>query len=421
MRVLIIGSGAREHAIAWKFSKSKRLADLFIAPGNAGTEEIGTNIENIDPDNFDEIFTVCKQNRINTVFIGPENPLANGLVDFLTERGIPTIGATKKSAKLESSKSFAKEFMGRHNIPTAGAVQFNDFNEYKNFITTSKGRTNKKYVIKKSGLAAGKGVLVTENIEEALEFGKKILVSDTLLLEEFLEGYEISVFALMDKKTYIILPTCSDFKKAYENDEGPNTGGMGSICPVPFVDTALMQTIENTIVKPVIDGMEEEDLLYRGILYFGLMITKDGPKVLEFNVRLGDPETQVLLPLIRNDFGNIADAILNEKLTDLQIEVSDKSALAVVVASSGYPGNYKKGIIVETIPKFQEDKVLVFHSSTKHNDRGQIVTGGGRCFTVVGIGKDIINAASIAYDAVKNIKFEGSWYRSDIGKKFFAD
>ncbi len=421
MRVLVIGSGAREHAIAWKFSKSKRLADLFIAPGNAGTEEIGTNIPDINLADFEGIFNVCKQNRINTVFIGPEAPLAEGLVDFLTERGIPAIGATKKSAKLESSKSFAKEFMGKHNIPTAGAVGFNDFDEYKNFIMDPQNRPRKKYVVKKSGLAAGKGVLVTDNANEALEFGKQILTSDTLLLEEFLEGYEVSVFVLLDEKAYITLPACSDFKKAYDNDEGPNTGGMGSICPVPFVDTNLMETIENTIVKPVVEGMQEDGLLYRGILYFGLMITSDGPRVLEFNVRFGDPETQVLLPLIRNDFGNIADAILNGNLNNLQIEISDKSTLGVVVASEGYPGNYKRGIPVEPIPQFQEDRILIFHSSTKRNSRGQIITGGGRCFTVVGIGRDIINAGSIAYEALKSIKFEGAWYRSDIGKKFFSD
>ncbi len=421
MRVLVIGSGGREHAIAWKFSKSKRLAELFITPGNAGTDEIGTNIPNTDLSDFEGILRICRENRINTVFIGPEVPLANGLVDFLTGHGIPTVGPTRGAAKLESSKSFAKTFMGKYNIPTAGAIEFTNFDEYKNFIASSTTHSGKKYVIKKSGLAAGKGVLVTENTEEALQFGREILASDVLLLEEFLEGYEVSIFALLDKKAYVILPSCSDFKKAYENDEGPNTGGMGSICPVPLVDSKLMQTIENTIVKPVIAAMEQENILYNGILYFGLMITKEGPKVLEFNVRFGDPETQVLLPLIQNDFGNVVDAILNQKLSELQIEISDKSALGVVVASSGYPQKYKKGIIVEPIPQFPEERVLIFHSSTKRNADGKIVTGGGRCFTVVGIGNDMMNAASIAYDAVKEIKFEGAWYRPDIGRRFFTD
>ncbi len=422
MRVLVIGSGAREHAIAWKFSQSRRIAGLFALPGNAGTQEIAVNIGGISTDDFDGILDACRKNRINTVFVGPETPLAKGIADFLENAGIPVIGPKKRAAMLESSKAYAKDFLHRHGIPTALSVEFDDPEEFKGYIEENDGK--EVFVIKKSGLAGGKGVLVTDSRREAIDFGLNILSDDRLIVEEYLEGFEVSIFVLSDGKHQSILPPCSDFKKAHDGDKGPNTGGMGSICPVPWVDTKLRKNITDRIVKPVFRALEEEGITYTGILYFGLMITEDGPKVLEFNVRLGDPETQVLLPLIENDIGNLSDAIINGNLDTITVKVKDSSALGVVVAADGYPGSYRKGIEVESLPRCPRtggEEVLVFHSSTVRDESGRILTGGGRCFTVVGLGRDTITAAATAYQAVEEVKFQGAWYRRDIGKKFFVD
>lgn len=417
MKVLILGSGAREHAITWKYADSNRISGLYIAPGNAGTGELGMNLPNLDPEDPAAVISVCEEYGIDHVFVGSEAPLAAGIVDELGEKGIPAIGPHKSAARLEASKVFSKNFMLRHGIPTAEAKEFTEPDEFEKFMRD----TEKRMVIKKSGLAAGKGVLESQDKEELIAFGKKVLEDDSLLVEEFLEGYEISIFALTDGKDYTLLPTCADFKKAGEGDTGLNTGGMGAICPVPIVNAKTMKEIEETIIIPTFEGMKQENLNYKGVLYFGLMITKNGPQLLEYNVRFGDPETQVLLPLIDSDFGNLTEALLNEKLGAFPMRISHNSALGVVVAAQGYPGKYETGIPVKPIPIFPETDAVVFHASTTANDQHQVLTGGGRCFTVVGIGHNILNANVRAYEALKRVQFPGAWNRSDIGKKFFTE
>jgi phosphoribosylamine--glycine ligase len=415
LNVLIIGSGAREHTLTWSFSKSRNISEIFIAPGNAGTEEIGNNLPDINPLDFDTVVQVCRKKNIKIVVIGPEDPLAAGIVDRLQKEGIKAIGPNARSAQLESSKTFSKEFLNRHHIPTAKAKKITNFETFKKEIDLSEG----KIVIKKSGLAAGKGVLESDNKEDLLAFGKNILENDALLIEEFLEGYELSVFALIDGKDYKLLPPCADFKKAGEGDIGPNTGGMGSICPVAGIDNTVIDSIDKQIVMPTIDGLKEEKLIYKGVLYFGLMMTKKGAKVLEFNARFGDPETQVLLPLIQSDITEICEAIISGTLKQYDISISEQTAAGVIVASKGYPDKYPKGLVVSPIPTFPEHDAHIFHASTKRNEKGQVVTGGGRCFTAVGINTDLVSATKRAYETVKHIKFEGAWYRKDIAKKFF--
>ncbi len=417
MKVLILGSGAREHAITWKYSKSKRITGLYIAPGNAGTGELGVNLPEVDPENSEQVINACRQYGISHVFVGPEAPLAAGIVDELKNAGIPAIGPHKSAARLEGSKVFSKNFMKKHNIPTAGAIEFSDIAKFESHISSIKGPV----VIKKDGLAAGKGVLVSDDKEKLTAFGKDILQDDKLLVEECLTGYEVSIFALTDGKNYKLLPVCADFKRAGEGDTGPNTGGMGAICPVPLINSSLLNEIERTVVIPTFRGMEKDDLSYIGVLYFGLMMTPKGPMLLEYNVRFGDPEAQVLIPLIDSDLGNIVDAMLNCNLDEYNPRVSNNSALGVVIAAGGYPGEYMKGIPVKPIPSFPEKDALIFHSSTNEDENGKIITGGGRCFTCVGIGTNALKANARAYEAVKSVTFEGSWYRRDIGKKFFAN
>ena len=417
MKVLILGSGAREHAVTWKYSKSKRITGLYIAPGNAGTGELGVNLPDVDPENSEQVINACREYNISHVFVGPEAPLAVGIVDELKNAGIPAIGPHKSAARLEGSKVFSKKFMQSHNIPTAKAVEFNNPAKFEKYIKDLKGPA----VIKKDGLAAGKGVLVSDNTEELLAFGKEILKDDSLLVEECLDGYEISIFALTDGKNYKLLPVCADFKRAGEGDTGPNTGGMGAICPVPFVNSALIRDIEKKAIIPTFKGMEKDKLSYTGILYFGFMMTESGPMLLEYNVRFGDPEAQVLIPLIDSDFGNIADAMLNQNLDEYNPRISNNSAIGVVVAADGYPGSYKKGIAVSPIPAYPEKDALIFHSSTSEDESRKLLTGGGRCFTCVGLGSNSLKANARAYEAVRGVNFEGSWYRRDIGKKFFTN
>ncbi|MFH2000281.1 MAG: phosphoribosylamine--glycine ligase [Planctomycetota bacterium] len=419
MKALILGAGAREHTIAWKMAMSRRIAGLYIAPGNAGTAEAGENLPEVNPESTESVLKACVDNHINLVVVGPEGPLALGIVDEIKKKGISVIGPHKEAAQLESSKAFSKEFMTRHSIPTAAAIKFSigESEIFRNHVDSASG----KLVIKKSGLASGKGVLESDNKEEIIAFGEKILMSDALLVEEYLIGYEISLFAFTDGKSYTLLPPAADFKKAGENDSGLNTGGMGAICPVPIVGSKLLADVEHNIVAPTFKGLTLDGLSFIGVLYFGLMITKSGPKLLEYNVRWGDPETQVLVPLIKSDFVNLCEAILDGTLDKFPLQIATDSALGVVVASRGYPGEYAKGITVESLPKSKDMNQLVFHASTKRDTKGRVVTGGGRCFTVVGIGPDGLSANQRAYKAVSEVAFDGAWWREDIGKKFFVN
>lgn len=417
MKALVLGSGAREHAVAWKFSKSKRISGLFIAPGNAGTAELGENLPDLDPLNHEQVVRTCRERKIDFVFVGSEEPLAAGIVDRLQAEGVRTFGPNQRAAQLESSKAFAKQFMIRHGIPTPGFKEFEDESEFSAYISSRQNRV----VVKKSGLAAGKGVMDTGDRVDLIRFGKQVLAEDRVVVEDYLVGYELSAFALTDGKDWVLLPFCGDFKKAEEDDRGKNTGGMGAVCPVPIVDSRLVKRITDEIIAPTFTGLREEGLTYQGVLYFGLMNTASGPLLLEYNVRFGDPETQVLLPLVESDFANLMDAVAEQKLLDFPLRLSDKSALGVVVASAGYPGHYRKGHVVGPIPGFPEDEVLVFHASTRIDRSNRLATGGGRCFTVVGLGTNLLNANVRAYEAAKQIRFEGAWYRPDIGKKFFID
>jgi phosphoribosylamine--glycine ligase len=391
------------------------LSDLYIAPGNAGTAELGTNLPDLDPLDFASVVEACKAHRIDTVVVGPEDPLAAGLVDELSAAGIPVVGPPRRSAQLEASKLFSKGFMQRHRIPTAGAVTVTARDDLEAVVSRLPGRA----VLKQDGLAAGKGVLASDDKQELLAFGREALEKGALLVEEFLEGYELSVFVLMDGENFAMLPTCADFKKAGAGDTGPNTGGMGSVCPVPWVESATLNEIESRVVMPTLAGMKEEGLAYKGILYCGLMVTPKGPRTLEYNVRLGDPETQVLLPLIQSDFGNLVDAILTGTLLKFAVQVKPMAATGVVVASAGYPGPYPKGVTVAGLPDAQQG--LVFHAGTRREKSGKLLTGGGRCFTVVGVDADALAATEKAYALAPQVRFDGAWYRPDIGRRLFQE
>lgn len=415
MKVLVIGSGAREHAITWKFANSNCISALYIAPGNAGTAELGKNLPEIDPMDIEGIVKICREKEIDMVFVGPEGPLAAGLVDRLSAEKIRAIGPKMATAQLESSKVFSKDFMVRNGIPTAFSETFEDYQIFERYLKKKKG----SLVLKKNGLAAGKGVYESEDTKNLLAFGKKVLPGDSILVEEFLTGWEISVFALTDGNTYLLLPPCADYKKAEEGDKGLNTGGMGAVCPVPQVTSALWKTIEETIINPTFTGLAKEGLSFSGVLFFGLMITEEGPKLLEYNVRFGDPEAQVLLPLLECDFGNLAEALYKGSLKDFYFEISNDSVLGVVVAAEGYPESCKKGIPVTSLPKQQGNDLMVFHASTGFKEDGTIVTGGGRCFSVVGKGRNILEARTRAYEGAQEVSFRGAWFRKDIGNKFY--
>ena len=418
MKVLILGSGAREHAIAWKLSQSPHVRKLFAGPGNAGTAEICTNLPDVDPMSFPTVLTAVSQCSADCVFVGPETPLAAGIVDCLAGKGIPAFGPDKHAAQLESSKAFSKAFLVRNGIPTAGAAELADAAALEAYLAD---RAGQRLVVKKSGLAAGKGVLESSRTEELLAFGAAALMDDRILVEEFLEGWEVSVFGVSDGKTHVVLPACSDFKKAHEGDTGPNTGGMGSICPVPPAGGAVMRRIQQEIVEPTYSAFAREGLAYTGVLYFGLMITQAGPRVLEFNVRFGDPETQALMPVLPFDLGELLEACVGKELAAFASGRDTSSpagaALGVVIAGEGYPDSSIGPAAVRLAPGLPEH-TQVFHASTFRQKDGALYAKGGRCFTAVGHAADLAAAAARAYALAEKITFKGSWYRRDIGRKF---
>ena len=423
MNVLLIGSGGREHAIAYKLSSSKNLTQLFCMSGNSGMKGLCELVEG-SPSNFATVLNFCKENNIELVIVGPEQPLVDGLADFLIENGIKTFGPTKAGAMLEGSKKFSKDFMLKHEIPTA---------KYKTFMASTDAKAdldnwNYPLVIKASGLAAGKGVIICQNLQEAEKCIEDLMdhkifgsSSDTILIEEFLEGKEASLIAFIDGDNFLLTPTSRDHKRLGNNDEGPNTGGMGAYSPVADVSEEIIEQVKTEGFEKVLSGLKKDGINYCGVLYAGLMLTKDGPKVLEFNVRFGDPEAQVILPMIKNDLLDLMLACCDKKLAEQSIEILPKSALTVTMASKGYPQTSSKGDIIEGLQNF-DDKQLengdttIFHAATKcENDTWQ--TNGGRVLYVTAMADNLESAREKVYQDIEKIKFEGSQYRTDIAKK----
>jgi len=417
MKILVIGNGAREHALAWKFSRSNRISGLFTAPGNAGTAGIGENLQSVDPMDIDAVTRAAVDHRVDLVFVGPEGPLAAGLVDSLTGAGIAAIGPHAAAAELESSKAVSKRFMDHYSIPTAAHESFSNADALERFIRSA----DRHLVVKKSGLAAGKGVIESDDVERLVAAGRAFIdEGDEVVVEDRLLGFEVSVFGISDGRDFMLLPPCTDYKKAGVGGSGPNTGGMGSLCPVPWLSPAEFDQIRTCIVEPTYAGLTDAGLAYRGVLYFGIMVTEHGPMLLEYNVRFGDPETQVALPLLDSDFANLCDAAMNDAIGDFPLRISNSTALGVVVAAPGYPSDYPTRLPVQHLPSPPENEALVFHAATGLSEDGTVVTGGGRCFTVVGLGAEVLSARKQAYTHAKDVVFDGSWFRPDIGGRIFG-
>lgn len=417
-KILIIGSGGREHAVGWKVAQSERVGEVFFAPGNAGTIEIGTNVE-IKATDIRALIDFAKREKIDLTLALPDDPLALGIVDAFQAEGLRIWGPTKSASELEWSKAYAKDFMIRHGIPTAKYQIFNNFEGAKKYV--EKGKL--PIVIKASGLALGKGVTVAQTTEEALEILRKILVDkifgdagNEVVIEEFLEGVEISIHAISDGESWQMFPASQDHKRIFDGNIGPNTGGMGTIAPLAFVDDALMKRIEREIVMPTINGMKKEGRPFVGILYPGIMLTTEGPKVFEFNSRFGDPETETYMRLLDTDILDIFESSLDGIIDDLNINWKEGFACTIMLASAGYPGNYEKGKKIFGLDEIKNIKdIVVFHAGTKMVEKN-LVTNGGRVLGVSATGENLDEALKKAYDAVSKIKFEGMQYRKDIGK-----
>ncbi len=413
MKILVVGSGAREHALVYSLVKSGHTT--ACAPGNAGTAEIADTVE-ADAEDPASIVAAARKLKTELVVIGPEVPLAAGLVDALSDAGIPAFGPGKASAALESSKAFARAFAERWGVPCAATARFTDASSFRRFLVERRGE---RLVLKKSGLAAGKGVLESDSRSELESFGLAVLETDELLVEEYLRGRELSVFGISDGENFIVLPPCADHKKEGAGDTGRNTGGMGAICPVPYADSAVMARIKREIIEPTYRGMAAEGLAYRGVLFFGIMLSDRGPRLLEYNVRFGDPETQSLLPLLESDLGELLAAAAQGDLSTCRPVFSQACSCGVVVAAPGYPGSYPKNIAVDLSSASvleAEGRSLLFHASTTRDNDGVLRTGGGRCFTAVGLGSTWPEARDRAYTMAAAVRFDGAWYRPDIGR-----
>ncbi len=420
MNILILGSGGREHAIAWKLNQSPKLNNLFIAPGNAGTATIGINIP-IGVNDFESIKKAVLSESIDMMIVGPEDPLVNGIHDFFLNdsdlKDIPVIGPQKAAATLEGSKEFAKEFLFRHNIPTAAYQSFTSDNleEGYSFLETLKP----PYVLKADGLAAGKGVVILNDLQEAKDELKTMLVdakfgsaSSTVVIEEFLAGIELSVFVLTDGKGYKVLPTAKDYKRIGEGDTGLNTGGMGAISPVPFADEVFMAKIHERIVKPTVDGLKKDNLPYKGFIFIGLIKVGDDPFVIEYNVRLGDPETEVVIPRIKTDLVEVFQAVADQSLDSIDLELDERTATTVMLVSGGYPEAYEKGKIITGFENVEDS--IVFHAGTDNKDNN-VVTNGGRVMAITSFGNDYKEALQKSYQNIKKIHFDKMNFRKDIG------
>lgn len=420
--ILILGSGAREHAFAWKLKQSPKVKNIFVAPGNAGTSFIAQNI-NIFINDFDSIREKVIKNKIDLVLVGPEEPIVNGIVNYFEEdeklKNIPIIAPNKQGAKLEGSKSFAKNFMLKYNIPTAKyhVVTEQNIDEGVSFLSSFAP----PYVLKADGLAAGKGVIIVNNKEDAINSLREILAGKfgssgkKVVIEQFLQGIEMSCFILTDGTNYLLLPEAKDYKRIGEGETGLNTGGMGAVSPVPFVNNKLVDKIKNLIIHRTIYGLKAEKINYKGFIFIGLMICNDEPYVIEYNVRMGDPETEVVLPRINNDFFELLNSTWNGTLNEQQINFSDKTYVTVIAASKGYPEHYEKGKVVSGLNKISES--IIFHSGTLLVG-GKIYTNGGRVLAVSSQGNNIQKAVKNSLNTMHNICFDGIYYRKDIGFEF---
>ena len=420
MNILLLGSGGREHAFAWKMTQSPLCNKLFVAPGNAGTDSIATNA-NISPTDFEAIKKLVIAENIKMVIVGPEDPLVQGIFDFFQNdsqlKAIPVIGPSQLGAQLEGSKEFAKEFMVKHRIPTAAYDSFTKETVEKGcrFLET----LQPPYVLKADGLAAGKGVVILSNLKDAQEELRNMLVhakfgkaSSKVVIEEFLDGIELSCFVLTDGKNYKILPTAKDYKRIGEGDTGLNTGGMGAISPVPFADAVLMEKIEQRIVIPTIEGLQRDGIPYRGFVFIGLINVKGEPIVIEYNVRMGDPETEVVIPRLKSDLVELFQAVANQKLDEVQLEIDERSATTVMVVSGGYPEEYEKGKEIFGLENVQDS--IVFHAGTK-TENGKIMSNGGRVLAVTSYGANFQEAVKKSYLNIEKLHFDTMSYRKDIG------
>ncbi len=443
MKILVIGGGGREHTLVWKIAQSPKVEKVFVAPGNAGTAGIAENL-NVQPTDIEALGKVAQEKGIDLVLVGPESPLASGIVDYFENLGIPIFGPTKAATQIESSKVFARNLMEKYGIPCSNGVVFSSYSEARKYL----GQQKPPIVVKADGLAAGKGVVIANSMSEANKALSDIMeakifgsAGDRVIIDECLTGREVSLIAFTDGKTVSpMLPAC-DYKKIGDNDQGPNTGGMGSYCPPGFFSTELIEKATNTILQPTVKAMASEGMPYQGVLYAGLMVVDGEPLVLEFNARFGDPETQAVLPLLKTDLVDILMAVVQGNLDQLKIEWSSDACVGVVMASGGYPGSYKTGFPITGLDKFvaESDKKknlgrsynqfsakaekdsLVFHAGTKLGDDGIIYTNGGRVLTVVGTGKNMAGAREKVYRNLPDIYFEGCYYRKDIALREIKD
>ncbi len=420
MKVLIVGSGGREHAIAWKVAQSKKVDKIYCAPGNAGISEVAECVP-IGAMEFDKLVAFAKEKEIDLTVIGMDDPLVGGIVDVFEKEGLRVFGPRKNAAILEGSKAFSKDLMKKYHIPTAAYETFTDPEKALEYLETAK----MPIVLKAAGLALGKGVLICQTLEEAKEGVKTLMMDkkfgsagDEIVIEEFMTGREVSVLSFVDGNIVKIMSSAQDHKRAKDGDQGLNTGGMGNFSPSPFYTEEVDEFCKKYIYQPTVDAMKAEGRPFKGVIFFGLMLTPEGPKVLEYNARFGDPEAQVVLPRLENDIVDVFEACIDGTLDKVDLKFdNDRATVCVILASDGYPVEYKKGFPIEGLEKFKgKDDYYVFHSGTKFNDKGQIVTNGGRVLGVTATGKDLKEARKKAYEATEWVSFENKYMRHDIGR-----
>jgi len=421
MKVLVIGNGGREHAIIWKLAQSKKIEKIYNTLGNAGINKLAETV-NIKVDDFETLAKFVQESKIDFTFVGPEVPLALGITDFFNSKNLKVFGPSKKGAMLEASKSFAKDFMQKYNVPTAEYNVFTDFNKAIKFL--NKQPEDKKLVVKADGLAAGKGVIMCQNRQQAIDAVKEIMqdksfgsAGDKIVFEQWLNGQETSVLVFVDGKHFSIMPAAQDHKRVGDGDTGLNTGGMGAYAPAPVATEELLKQVKEQIMPNIITGLQKENIDYKGVLYIGFMVDEGKPYVLEFNCRFGDPETQVILPLLKTDLVDIVEHTINQTLNEIDIKWEDKAAVCVVLASGGYPEKYEKNIEIFGLDSVIEDEAIIFHAGTKKTETGKILTSGGRVLVVTALSDDIKSAIDKVYKVIPKIKFDKMHYRKDIAQR----